>query len=716
MVAVGAQNRQGAEAADILWKFLQGDRLAVLLTVSAPPRACLQEHPMNSNTTPSNPSNDPTTILPAFDPPQVAPEYSSVRQLPKFVRRQRRMAVGAGAAAAILLIIGCTAGKLTSDEGVPAQEVSLEQLAPTDSTSAPSTDTDTTAPVDTTDTTEPADEATEDGLGESDDSEGFGDGGEVQEPPVQPEDADDPVELEPVDEPQAHPCDTLPAGASLLVQPDPLVLPNDQMVGAVSITNCSEGDVDWTAATKPSIHLESGGANLLPGETTELGFNIDEDAWDPGAIEFKIKVSEPGANHYVDVHAYDTLFGSEAVAGNGDLSAGEGVGGCGNQCITSAWLVPNLTTPNVTLEVRTNTPAKMKTWVSKNAPSINDDIPSFGALLPKAVSADGLQSWSIGLQQLQAETKYYIIVSATDADGETAYRWTGFTTSSPAQNPGGIVSPDGPSGCAAQCITSAVITPGGEEGDKHLAVASHTAARFQVYVGPNAPVKNGNDHSMVGSTFWANSGEQYETEWEVELVDLAPSSLHHILVIAEDVQGRVSYRIGQFHTPAAALHGTMVILHRIEVGYDGDSGANRGEVSFAWGFADTTVGTWGERKVDNGYVLTPDSHNSWVLWGVGDFKPTVYVNTAERDADGLLEFCSGGTGPFTSPLHIGSCDLSINVASSGIITDDAIVAMPRCVDLGVTGVSENARCTWVESTVGEGYDTEFRALISYENF
>ena len=47
----------------------------------------------------------------------------------------------------------------------------------------------------------------------------------------------------------------------------------------------------------------------------------------PGAIDFKIKVSEPGHNHYVDVHAYRPLTGADLVGDLG-LSGGEGAGGC----------------------------------------------------------------------------------------------------------------------------------------------------------------------------------------------------------------------------------------------------------------------------------------------------------------------------------------------------------------------------------------------------
>ena len=661
---------------------------------------------------------DATAVLPLTELPG----------LPRLVRRQRRLAAGAGALAASLLVFGCAAGTFGSRSASSAPAVTADPPSfepgwspPGDvvpGSAEPGDDGSGAAGTAGTDTDadDTASDATEDALAVDDDSHGFGDGGQAQQPPTETGDDDGPVELDPVGPAAVHPCDALPGGASLLVLPDPIVLPADEMSGALSITNCSEGDVDWTAATKPGVDLTSAGANLLPGETTGLGFTIDLADWAPGAIEFKIKVSGPGHNRYVDVSAYDTLFGSESGAGEGALTAGAGAGGCGNQCITSAWLTPNLTSPNVTLDLRTNTPATLRVWVSETAPTLVDGVPTV-PVTPIVVSEFGLEALTTVLQPLDPATEYHVIVSATDADGDVAHRWSSFTTITPATRPGGFASPAGPAGCSVQCITSAVITPGPAEGTRHLAVISHTDARFQVFVGPDAPVADGDGgFDMPETTFWANSGEQYSDSWDVVLDSLPPSTVLHVLVTAVDAQGRASYQAGQFQTPAAPLHGTLVMLHRVEVTYDGDAGINRGEVSFRWGFDDLVVGSWGERKVNDGDVIAPDSHNAWALWGVGDFKPTVYVNTAERDADGLVEFCSAGTGVRTEPGHHDGCDLSYNVASTGIVSDVTIAAMPRCNDLGIDTVGPEARCTWIESTVGDGYDTEFRALVSYENF
>jgi len=281
-----------------------------------------------------------------------------------------------------------------------------------------------------------------------------------QEPDPQPVgggdggDEDEPVDLDPVPQDEPHPCDSLVAdGSSLVVGPDPLVLHANDLDGTLFIVNCSDGDVDWTAQTKPSVSLSSAGANLLPGETGELDFTIDGDAWAPGSIDFKIKVSETGHNHYVDIHAFRQLTGKDLVAGVGGLTAGPGAGGCSAQCITSALLQPNLTSPNLGIDITTNTPAKIRTWVSTVPPIDVGGVPTFPGVAPMDVSPVGVETHQGMLKPLDVGTKYYIVVGATDQYDHSAYRSGSFTTITPVQTPGGFANPGGPSGCATSCIT-----------------------------------------------------------------------------------------------------------------------------------------------------------------------------------------------------------------------------------------------------------------------
>ena len=133
--------------------------------------------------------------------------------------------------------------------------------------------------------------------------------------------------------------------AALLVGPDPGML-NGDLSSSLTITNCGDEHVDLTAATIPTVALSNAEGNLGPGSSSELAFDIDASAYEPGAIQFKVKVSEPGVNHYIDVYAFRQTLGGDVVAEVG-LTAGEGTGRCTLQCITTTWLTGNATTPNV---------------------------------------------------------------------------------------------------------------------------------------------------------------------------------------------------------------------------------------------------------------------------------------------------------------------------------------------------------------------------------
>jgi RNA polymerase sigma factor (sigma-70 family) len=120
-------------------------------------------------------------------------------------------------------------------------------------------------------------------------------------PPAVDEESDEPAPADPVPD---DPCAALPPdGSSLLVGPDSIALPAGVYHGSLTVLNCSDGDVNWTGHTKPSVGLDDGGAVALPGETTTIDFHVDPNQWDAGVIGFKIKISEPGHGHYIDVQA-----------------------------------------------------------------------------------------------------------------------------------------------------------------------------------------------------------------------------------------------------------------------------------------------------------------------------------------------------------------------------------------------------------------------------
>ncbi len=504
------------------------------------------------------------------------------------------------------------------------------------------------APTTTTPASDPGnDDAGEDALDDDDDS------GNVPEPPLDdPDPSDDdgdddgdggedggvelPDDDDGVDPQQSGPCDALvPDGSSLVVGPDPLILEDSVYEGSISIVNCSDGDIDWTAATKPSVTLDDDGANLLPGETAELDFVIDKDAWDPGAIDFKIKVSEPGHNHYVDVHAFRQLTGADVTADVG-LSGGEGAGGCANQCIVSALLKPNLSTPNMGLDITTNTEATIRSYVSTQAPDEEDGHPVFPGVEPMDVSPVGVTSHLAHLSPLEPATKYYIIVSATDVNENTSYRSGSFVTLTPMDGPGGFDTGGEEPGCSNDCITKALLTPG-DHTSRHLSVESHTPALFQAFVSTEAPSYDEDGvPSFTDAEVWVNSGLNSATTWETDIVGLHADTDYHIIVQAVDANGNVDRRAGQFHTPQAPEYEVVYAFMGLNVDYDGDAGINRGELAFGWRVGDDQIGYHGEHKHNEGdWIAFADDQSYYIRDDITGWLPTVYVNATERDADGL---------------------------------------------------------------------------------
>ncbi|MGB0111870.1 MAG: hypothetical protein WBP59_01485 [Ilumatobacteraceae bacterium] len=535
--------------------------------------------------------------------------------------------------------------------------------------------------------------------------------------PAADDDADAPVELDPVTPaaPETGPCDDLPAdGSSLVVGPDPLVLDKGDLSGSLFIVNCGDEDIDWTASTKPTVALDDDGANLLPGAFAELDFVIDHDAWAPGAVDFKIKVSEPGHNSYIDIHAFRQLVGTDVVAGGGNLSAGVDAGGCANQCITSALLKPNFTSPDLGLDIATNTPAKIRTWLSKNAPVDVDGVPSFPGVTPRDVSPSGVSSHYASLSNLLAGTKYHIIVSATDDNDNTSYRVGEFTTITPVQNPGDFALPGQVPGCAAGCITKAQLTAGDDHTSKNISIASHTAAQFQVFVSTDEPVWANGVPSFADNTLWIPSGLEYVTEWNTTLTDLDASTGYHIIVRATDGNDNVDHRTGQFHTPAAPAFSVRFTNIGIDVTYDGDKNANRGELRFGWRVGDSHAGSRGEAKISSGdWVEFGSNDSTFVAHGITEILPPIAVAGFERDPDGRIEFCSMGWGV---PIDNGSnseCDVVWSVAGGGIHTLDGVAALPTCASVGFAAFGDQ-RCIFAPTGDTNGGRPEFTSVIAID--
>lgn len=130
----------------------------------------------------------------------------------------------------------------------------------------------------------------------------------------------------------------------------------------------------------------------------------------------------------------------------------------------------------------------------------------------------------------------------------------GFATPTVPEDDGELgFSSGGPTGCAAQCITRAWLTPNATTPNPHLEVETNTPAAIAVRVSTAAPLVDPDGNPFFpGVDPIATSAPGYTT-WETVVGPLQPGTDYHIIVTAADVDGGVSYRSGTFRstTPIA---------------------------------------------------------------------------------------------------------------------------------------------------------------------
>ena len=95
--------------------------------------------------------------------------------------------------------------------------------------------------------------------------------------------------------------------------------------------------------------------------------------------------------------------------------------GCSIQCVRKA-LFTHVGGTDATIEVETNEPAKLQVMLSPDTPIQESWGPRF-SFIERSVSSQGLVTkWAGQLGQLRPGTTYHVIVSATDAQGRSAYQ------------------------------------------------------------------------------------------------------------------------------------------------------------------------------------------------------------------------------------------------------------------------------------------------------
>ena len=505
-------------------------------------------------------------------------------------------------------------------------------------------------------------------------------------------------------EPPKNPCAGVNAADAdkLIVAPDPLYLKSGATKGSLMIYNCGQQDIHWTALTKPWVSLADAAGVLAGKHEHQLGFTVDTSGLPGGAYTFKIKVSQPGHNVYVDVHG--TKLGGFAAAPSpapsvGGLTNG-GPTGCAAQCIVKAWLTPIHGTPNVSLEVKTTTPAKLAALVDTTAPVKNgQDHPVFGDPDVSVHSGGAyLKKWTVTLKPLQPATKYHIVVWAGDANGGTSFRSGTLTTIKPITG----LSAGQPGGCASNCVKSALLTPKPGLPGADVTVTTHVPTKLRLYADDNLPHKNvAGEPYFPGASPVASTGGAYKTQWSASLT-LKHDTTYHVILKATDEQGRSQFHTGKLTTPPAPkadVGDVLVTFHKIHVSNDADDTfLNRtGELRFRFevsGQRQSQLDT-GERKVRSPeWVSLGDGDRgagrSVVIEDAPDTLP-IRVQGLERDGN-KPGFCTVGSPMYdetSGRISIPKCyDMEWNTAAGTVdlaeLADGG--ALPPCYGFaGITG-------------------------------
>jgi hypothetical protein len=302
--------------------------------------------------------------------------------------------------------------------------------------------------------------------------------------------------------------------------------------------------------------------------------------------------------------------------------------GCSVDCIRTALVYPS--TNAAAIRVETDTPARIQVLVRRT-----------GGPIVAYRSSDELRTVFVAfVGGLEHDALHDIRVRAVDSQGRANLRTGAFRTLRPQTiaDGSGIGDLASDAGCAAQCIRTAGIDAGLRAAK--LTVNTNVPARLMITASRDEPLQ-----TSLGPSFARPEVDirttQMSTQWSGELHDLVASRRYNVIVRAIDANGRMSVRQGTFET---AKRQAIVTFERIRVHYDGDKGANRGELSFHA----KVNGHWrlerGEDKVkSNSTVRFPNGGQV----GFTDLTRwiDVKVQAVERDTKYIC-FDPLGSGPF----------------------------------------------------------------------
>ena len=317
--------------------------------------------------------------------------------------------------------------------------------------------------------------------------------------------------------------------------------------------------------------------------------------------------------------------------GGPGLTAGTG---CAVQCITKVSV--HATAGTALIGLGTTVPADLTVSIRKQVPGTATD-----GLAAPAWKVAHLQhpDWIAYFSDLEPGRTYDIVVKATDLQGQSSTKQGTFTTR--AVETSGLVHPvttlgDGPSPCAARCITEARFWQTPPDGSvEHADLRTSTSAdiRLLVFSDPGR-------HDLV---YDSHSGAvRFARSLKVTVGGLMSGTTYCVIVRATDLNGHIDEQRGSFHTVSATA---LVTIRKLEIVNDGDKGRNKGELDFQyWGGGAFQAESDGFHRYGSGDVIsaTPSGSSregvSFDLPADGDAK--LDVGVLAEECDDFLSSCN----------------------------------------------------------------------------
>ncbi len=398
----------------------------------------------------------------------------------------------------------------------------------------------------------------------------------------------------------------------------------------------------------------------------------------------------------------------EVGSGGSNPSGGESggfapnVSGCALNCVTKAVLTPNVSTPNLGLDVEVTVAARIDITMTNTETGKQSRFTSSGFKT----------RWSTTLSPLDPGTEYDLVLEATDEEGQRQLHSTTLTTRTPLENPGGLQTNQ--PGCAGGCIVEVTVAATDSANEVRFDVATDTPAQVRIWASTSEPqLVDGVPTLPADDIVEPTLGRKQEFSVEKSF---DPGTQYHVVVRAEDEHG-ADYQVGQFTTAAApaSRFDVRINFERIHVRHDGDpSPGDKGELRFAIGYqVEVSPSDWflTEEKMSDGRTIElGDQTAHWRTLDANGFLPRPGVTAHERDQLFLEHAIHDLVAEPTQNIRERA-----NPAWGPDLTLQGLRNLQTCGEMGVESAAADAYCVAFESV--EQDDKQYphiQVVVSYE--